>query len=177
MKRLLLASWCVFLISCSDSHRGHPAHYVTGKILINGKPASGAQIVLIPVEDWGSQRVNPAADTKPDGSFVLTTYREDDGAPVGEYKVRIGWYKRTRRGDYGEDRLKGKYINPNASGLKATIEKSTRELPPFDLTADLKEDNNEASPGSNQAMDMPKKNPSAETGKTDKTEAPKAEQK
>jgi hypothetical protein len=37
----------------------------------------------------------------------------------------------------GIDRLKGKFANPNTSGLTAKVEPKRNDLPPFDLKANV----------------------------------------
>ena len=111
---------------------------VEGKVTVNGQPATGALIMLHPVEDK-EPGIFPNATVEPDGSFRLTTYKLNDGAPEGEYFATIVW-EETYRED-GEtlskgDKLKGKYGNKEASGLKVTIKKGKNTLPAFDLAMD-----------------------------------------
>jgi len=67
-----------------------------------------------------------------------------DGAPAGEYKVIIKWpapamagaEDREGRGPkLGPDRLKGKYYDLDKTSLKATVEKRSNEIPPFELSS------------------------------------------
>jgi hypothetical protein len=137
---LLLAGFVV--TGCGD---GKIARYpVTGTVLVDGKPAHGVQVILIPIDgDEEFQRERPAGFTGPDGKFQLTTFGTFDGAPAGKYKVMMRWFEgmgqaqgprddrqKPRR---GRDKLNGKFADPDQSGLTAEIEKGGTELPPFEL--------------------------------------------
>jgi hypothetical protein len=134
MRRLWILSFCWCIISCADRH---PAHPVRGKLLINSKPAADADIMLYHQGDWGETRIEPYAHTKADGTFALSTYAENDGAPVGEYNVRVTWPIAGGGPRGGPDRMQGKYADPRKTPLKVTINKETTELPTFELTADI----------------------------------------
>ncbi len=77
----LLAS--VIGISCTstDSQR-LPVYPVRGEVFYQGKPAEGAQVLLLPANDSDLQVPRPHGQVGQDGAFVLTTYRAGDGAPV-----------------------------------------------------------------------------------------------
>lgn len=64
----------------------YPAH---GVVRIDGKPMSEATIVM------ESRNGGPAASaiSKSDGTFVLTTYDDGDGAPAGDYAVIVMQYE------------------------------------------------------------------------------------
>jgi hypothetical protein len=64
---------------------------VNGRVTIDGKPLSQAKVMFAPVEIGDNP--NPGKPAfgllRDDGSFVLTTYDQDDGAVVGEHWVSI----------------------------------------------------------------------------------------
>ena len=70
----------------------------------------------------------PRANVAADGTFTLSTYGENDGAPAGDYIVAISW----ENTDTNEDRLRGRYSGPT-SRLRAKVAEGNNELPPFDL--------------------------------------------
>jgi hypothetical protein len=86
-------------------------------------------------------RERPIGFAGADGSFQLTTFIKDDGAPAGQYKVIAQWAPsnpgsdRSQRGGGGVDRLRGKYFNLDRTTLTATITEGTNELPPFELNS------------------------------------------
>ena len=60
---------------------------VKGKVLLaDGKPLGGGWIYFVPK---GDLPVTPSGVIGPDGTFSLVTGGSGDGAPPGEYKVRI----------------------------------------------------------------------------------------
>jgi len=129
------------LLACAACADGF--NRVTGKVTYKGEPVKGAVVVLVPA-GAGAQSQRPSGTTGEDGSYSLTTGKLQ-GAAAGEYQVTITWNefvpKKGKRlkvsmdGDDEEirDRLKGRYANPAASGLKATIKNGSNTLPPFDL--------------------------------------------
>lgn len=107
-----------------------PVHPVRGKVMVQGKPAVTAFVLLIPVKEPAeSPDPRPRAEVEADGSFALSTYGEKDGAPAGDYNVSISWPDR----ESGSDRLQGRYANAAAPKLKATVKEGPNELPAFDL--------------------------------------------
>ena len=123
---LVLAGW-VALVGCGD---GKIARYpVSGTVLVDGKPADGAMVILCPPESAVElKNVRPVGTTDAGGKFSMTTFDKGDGAPAGEYKVIVQWPK-------GEvDLLKGRYFKLANSTLAATVKEESNELPPFELT-------------------------------------------
>lgn len=75
------------LAGCGDS--GKP-HSVSGVVLMEGQPIHGANVTFHPIE---GQAVRPAVGTSDAaGKFSLSTFRADDGALRGKYKVTIEWF-------------------------------------------------------------------------------------
>jgi hypothetical protein len=71
------------------------------------------------------------------GNFRLTTFREGDGAPAGEYRVTVVWYL-ARRSSPGEDpvpvnHLPPQYASAETSQLRAVVNKGTNTIEPFRL--------------------------------------------
>lgn len=133
---------------------GPVCYPANGSVIVDGKPAFGAHVVLHPVD--ASVVLRPGAETDDDGNFVLTTRIVGDGGPAGEYKVAIRWDEEhvpvssaaaspngpilsmsgnSESKDEPRDRLNGKYSNPDTSGLKCKIEAvGANEIPTFNLT-------------------------------------------
>jgi hypothetical protein len=60
---------------------------VTGKVVLaDGKPLSSGVISFVPKGDLA---ITPSASISPDGTFKVVTGGSGDGAPAGDYKVRI----------------------------------------------------------------------------------------
>jgi len=107
-----------------------PVHPVKGKLTVSGKPAVGAFVLFTPVnEPADAPDPRPRANVEEDGSFSLSTYGENDGAPVGDYIVTVSW----EDPDTHDDKLKGRYSDPATSKLRAKVIEGQNELPPFQL--------------------------------------------
>jgi hypothetical protein len=112
---------------------------VTGRVLVEGKPATGAYVQFHPegknTPPWPSARV------KEDGSFQVTTLLPGEktarrGAPPGRYAVTVMLRTTSQRGDSDEqDLLPTRYQDPTTSQLTAVVLDEATELPPFELTA------------------------------------------
>jgi hypothetical protein len=112
-----------------------PVHPVRGKVLYQGKPAKGAFVLFVPVnEPPDTPDPRPRAEVGEDGSFALGMYDAEDGAPAGEYKVAVTWEGGVLPDGREEppDKLLGRY-NIERTRLKATVKEGPNELPAFDL--------------------------------------------
>jgi hypothetical protein len=104
-----------------------------GKVVFNKTvPPVGALVVFHPTDPAAEKRIGgkPFGKVKDDGTFVLTTYSEGDGAPPGEYGVTIDWRAPAKDTKFslgdpgsgaGPSRLNPKYSNPQQPTLKATV--------------------------------------------------------
>lgn len=89
LKKALFLSACLALVGCGSSNSPVPVH---GIVLRDGQPFGGAMIRLLSDDP----KARPAhAFSKPDGRFSLSTYKPDDGAVPGEYKVLITYTEPT----------------------------------------------------------------------------------
>jgi hypothetical protein len=121
--------------SSEDTSNRKPVHPVTGKVTVQGKPAVGAFVLFVPVnEPQDTQDPRPRAEVGADGSFSLSTYGENDGAPVGNYSVAITWPGGVLPDGREEpaDKLLGRHDVTNTK-LKATVKEGQNALPPFQL--------------------------------------------
>jgi hypothetical protein len=104
-------------------------HPVRGQLLVVGKPAAGAFVFFVPVNEPPEPTdPRPRAQVADDGSFEVSMYGDKDGAPVGEYVLIVLW-----EGEGGFDRLKGQYADARKSSLRAVVKEGKNELPPFRL--------------------------------------------
>jgi len=130
---MLAAVGMAAIAACSANHaviaNQKPVHPVKGQVLVGNQPAAGAFVLFVPVnEPQPPQDPRPRAEVKADGSFALSTYGEEDGAPAGEYIVTIRW---TDPED--QDRLQGVYSDSASSKLRATVGEKQNDLPAFKL--------------------------------------------
>ncbi len=111
-----------------DYHR-RPTQPVRGTVTFDGKPVPGAYVVL----QEASKQPRPAradAFTDADGSFRLSTYTANDGAPAGEYAVTVVWRKpfHDETGKPGPNHLPAQYADAKTTPLKVTVKFGTNEL-------------------------------------------------
>ena len=132
---LLLAA----LVGCQRGPERVPVYPVSGEVFYQGRPAAGALVIFHPRDTAVGEKLpmKPCATVGADGTFRLSTYDSGDGAPAGEYAVTVLWTTtRREEGAEGEevaDRLGGRYANPEASRLTATVQAGDNVLKRFDL--------------------------------------------
>ena len=129
---------CALLPSCGSDEL--PLYPVRGQVFFSGKPAGNAAVVFHPVDsETELVLLRPRAVTDMDGYFQLRTYRIDDGAPLGDYKVTVEWTgaKTDEEERYDAsprpDLLDGRYNDPQTTSLTATVKKGENKLSPFEL--------------------------------------------
>lgn len=140
--RVLACFVVCWSLSCDKSRVA--VYPVRGEVLCQGRAAAGAFVIFHPItESELVQRMRPHGIVGPDGTFHLKTYRDADGAPAGDYQVTIEWPAVDPRYPSdssdseneltGPDRLRGRYANPNTSGLRATVARGKNLLDAFEI--------------------------------------------
>ncbi|MCI0360017.1 MAG: hypothetical protein L0211_16190, partial [Planctomycetaceae bacterium] len=90
---LLAASGCSFTSPVYENQK--PVHPVRGSVTVGGAPAASAFVLFVPLNEPAEPvDPRPRAEVKEDGTFAISTYGSEDGAPVGEYIVTIVWEDR-----------------------------------------------------------------------------------
>jgi hypothetical protein len=126
---------CAVLAGCghSDSLPVLDVYQVKGTVLLaDGQPLSGGWISFVPKGDLS---VTPGGEIRPDGTFSIATGGSGDGAPPGEYKVRVEApqllqaSKRSR----GKPLIPSKYNDEDSSGLVITVRAEPNQLTPIVL--------------------------------------------
>ncbi|MBP3955890.1 hypothetical protein J8F10_11395 [Gemmata sp. G18] len=120
--------------ACEKKETRVPVYPVSGKVLVGGKPVAGVMIVLHAADGTQPAPAKPNAKTAADGTFRLSSYDPQDGAPAGTYAVTLFWFKNNPDDDGSADRFKGKYANPEKPARTVTITAGPNELPVFELT-------------------------------------------
>jgi hypothetical protein len=140
MPTLGLAVLLALGTSCQKA--GKQYYPVHGRVLVDGKPAEGAVVVLHPADDPGMRALRPSAIVQADGSFSVRSYdpyvcpTPQDGAPVGDYFIAINWFPPgVERSDVIPDKLHNRYGNPTTSGLRVQVKEEPNQLRAFELTA------------------------------------------
>lgn len=118
-----------------------PVFPVSGKLTIGGEPMADATIIFNPVADLpdGVSKIRPHAFTDDDGSFRVSTYGSEDGAPPGKYTATVSW-KGPHVGVAGDDddrpeKVPPEYQSPRSSRLQVEIVNGENTLKPWDLAA------------------------------------------
>ena len=111
---------------------------VKGQLLVQGKPAEGALLILQPKDNpdaagWATGF--PHATTVADGKFELGTYADVDGAPAGDYIVLVSWTKPNPQNEEASTPTASAAAIPirSTSKLTAKVEARPTELPPINL--------------------------------------------
>jgi hypothetical protein len=112
-----------------------PTYPVEGSLFVNGRPAAGATVQLYAAADPKLAALRPHAVVKADGTFRLTTFRTEDGAPAGSYVLTVRWPLPPRPGreDEGTDRFRGRYADPKRPVRQVEVAPGTNEVGRIDL--------------------------------------------
>ena len=113
-------------------------HPVKGKAVFEGQPMSGANVILYPsASSKVPAELRPRGNVADDGTFNLTTFDLNDGAPSGDFVVTVVWSKPVvvdGETQFGPNLAPVSYSKPESSPLRITIEPGTKELKPLELT-------------------------------------------
>lgn len=136
-------AFCVaaLLAGCGKSEPGEkPVFPVSGSVFVDGKPAKGAVVMFhpLPITQGRFDIVRSRGTVGDDGTFKLSTYKNDDGAPEGEYAVTVYWPGK-RQGkaadedgaDLPPDQLGLRFNDPAKTTLKAQVKALETKLEPF----------------------------------------------
>lgn len=127
------ACWTMTLCSCGASRS--KAVPVAGQVLIGEQPISNAVVIFHPI-NGKEDVVRPTGRTDEQGRFKLTTTKDGDGAPPGEYKVTITAYQSTEQPGTDSvirNHLPDRYAKIETSNLTATVAAGKTEMQPFKL--------------------------------------------
>jgi hypothetical protein len=133
---LLCASAWIACFGCGSGHP--PTTHVTGTVTYRGKPVDAANVMF-------QCKTGRPAETTTDsaGHFTLTTFREGDGAVVGDHTVVISKYADDPKATAYDPRATqipprlltpAKYTSPSQSPLHVTVKSGVDNEFAFDLT-------------------------------------------
>ena len=129
---LLLAA-SAGLAGCSQSDRlpKLQVYKVTGKVLLsNGKPLTTGFISFVPKGDLA---ITPGAKIEPDGTFTVVTGGSGEGAPSGEYKVRIEAPELRPDPKTKKTLIPPRYADEDSSRIVVTVLPQENHLDPITL--------------------------------------------
>jgi hypothetical protein len=115
----------------SDSLPSLTVYEVKGKVVLaDGKPLAGGVISFVPTDGLP---VTPSGVIGADGTFSLNTGGSGEGAPSGEYKVRVEAPEFQQVGSRARRRplFPHKYTDEDSSGLLITVRAENNALSPI----------------------------------------------
>ncbi|MDR1268779.1 MAG: carboxypeptidase-like regulatory domain-containing protein [Planctomycetaceae bacterium] len=117
------------LIGCSNHVK------LSGKVTYSdtGEPLESGTVIFLPESETFQAR----GEIEKNGSYVLATFKENDGLPPGNYRVYVNSayrYETRENAPTAEIRLvTDKFTSPETSGLVFKVDSSTRN---FDFQVD-----------------------------------------
>jgi hypothetical protein len=121
--RPLLLALGVLVIGCSE-HADTPLAVVRGLVTFRGAPLPDGFVVFTPDEEYGGRGSCATGKIGPDGRYTLATDGAAGVAP-GKHRVTVagpdGW------------RLPDKFLDPQASGLRAEVVAGRENVVDFKL--------------------------------------------
>jgi hypothetical protein len=130
--RLLIVA-CVWLAGCREatSLPVLKVYEVKGKVLLaDGQPLRNGWVYFVPKGDLS---LTPSGVIGSDGTFSLVTGGSGEGAPAGEYKVRIETLDSASGQKSKKAAFPFKYTDEDSSGLEVTVRTEPNQLKPFEL--------------------------------------------
>jgi hypothetical protein len=142
-KRYISLPLLLALLSLSGCGESDPPKVqvfpVAGKVkLASGEVPVGARIVLHAVtrSEAIPAGISPTGTVKKDGTFKISVYGEEDGAPPGEYKATVEWFKPvvTKEESFqGPNVLPANYSDPARTPVSVTVQAGPTEVPPIEI--------------------------------------------
>jgi hypothetical protein len=129
---VLVAVWAG-VSGCSNS-QALPVltvYEVKGKVLLaDGKPLADGWIYFVPK---GDLTVTPSGRIGTDGSFSINTGGSGEGAPAGDYKIRVEspLYQAAQKAK--KPLYPFKYTDEDSSGIVITVKPAANQLEPLVL--------------------------------------------
>jgi hypothetical protein len=105
-----------------------PTVPVTGTVTLRGKALPDASIIFSRADG----KVNPRGISDASGNFQLSTYGNNDGAPVGSYKVTVAV-------DLAKKDADGNLLPPPEEGWKSPVPSKYSDPKLTDITKEVKE--------------------------------------
>ena len=136
---LLICAPMAAIAGCGSSQGSDriPVFPASGHLAYDGRPLAGAFVVLHPkATDAGRSTPRPHAQVAADGSFSLTSYETNDGAPAGDYTVTVELRPLVKHGGditAGPNTLPVKYSRTETSPVTVQIAEGRNDLPEIQI--------------------------------------------
>ncbi len=130
--RALLSVLLVGAVGCTNNSHQQQTAAVSGKVTLDGKPLKGGYLTATP-----SSGKPAKATIQPDGSFVLSTYKDGDGAQLGTHPVTISppVIDEFTPKQAVNVKIPSRYGRAASSGLTVTVEADGENHPVFELSS------------------------------------------
>jgi hypothetical protein len=117
-----LVSPACLLLGCGKTDRLETA-VVVGKVTLDGKPLKSGSVMFVP------ERGHSASGTiRPDGSFSLSTYGDNDGAIIGVNQVTVTAWDGDSMEGARRPLVPIKYMSPGAFGMTREVKTGRNEV-------------------------------------------------
>jgi hypothetical protein len=129
---VLVIAW-IAIAGCrgGDSLPSLQVYPVKGKVLLaDGTPLTSGWVYFVPKSGLP---ITPSAQLAPDGTFSILTGGSGEGAPAGDYKVRIEAPQFGGGAKSKKSPFQFKYTDEDSSGLDVTVLAQPNQLEPFRL--------------------------------------------
>lgn len=114
----------VVLAGCSDGPR---TYRIPGKLVYaDGAPVPGASVVLQTTA--GEKIIAARGMASPDGTFTLTTFKNEDGVVAGDHEISISPLPAPDGAKPAQPPVPAEYWDFTTSGLTTTVTPDTPEL-------------------------------------------------
>lgn len=136
--RIALVAGSLAAVSCTTGCRQKPTgavriptYPVHGRLLVDGAPAPGAMVKFRSKRQPGR---TPTGIVRDDGSFSVSFYDTEDGAPAGEYALFVVWMQTPAQGGLAQDRLGGRFLDPARPVATVVVSAGQNSLTPIELS-------------------------------------------
>jgi hypothetical protein len=139
VKRLLFAAMCVGVAPGCGGEADVACFPVRGRVTLDGKPLAEATVAFHSLATTAAIESRPLAYTDSHGCYTLTTVRQGDGAPPGQYAITVVLRAPRQVGEEivrdGRNLLPARYARPESSGLQFEVVAGDNDIPPLALTS------------------------------------------
>jgi len=117
----------LFALLTGCGPNGPRTYRIPGKLVYNdGSPVPGASVVLQTKVE--GQTISARGMAAPDGKFVLTTFKQDDGVVAGEHQVAVSPLPAPDGAKPVAPPVPIKYWDFGSSGMKTSVAPDTKEI-------------------------------------------------
>jgi hypothetical protein len=133
---------CMLMVSCGksgDRVKGVrlPVYPAKGKLMMGDEPVPNATLTFHPVKKFPREvaQIRPSAHTNKDGTYEVSTYGSNDGAPAGDYSVTVSWRgaEPNLRNEEEDELAPVQFRNATTTGFKTTLKEGENTIQVFNM--------------------------------------------